>query len=133
MIGVNDLLESGIPQSTVINQNGIFFYPYGRSDLGRTPTYSQFDALLQHQFRLPHGTRLTLGVNAINVFDQDTVVREVTNPYRDQFNLDDTTFFGGFDPSALATAQQLRPDPRFGLAIGYQARRSVRLQMKFLF
>jgi hypothetical protein len=133
MVGANYLLESGIPKSTLMAQKGINFYPYGRGDLGRTPAYSQLDALLQHQFRLARGTKLTLGVNAINVFDQETVIRYATSPYRDQFNLADTVFFGGFDPVAVATAQRFRPDARFGLASGYQTRRSVRLQAKFAF
>ena len=42
---------------------------------------------------------MTIGVNAINLFDQKTVtgLRQAT-PYRDGFNVADATFFGGFDP-----------------------------------
>ena len=54
-------------------------------------------------------------------------------PYRDQLNLSDAQFFGGFDPVAVATSLNFRPDPRYGLASGYQARRNLRLQAKISF
>ena len=47
MVGVNALVESGVPQSTIMSQKNINFFPYGRGDLGRTPTFSQVDLLLQ--------------------------------------------------------------------------------------
>jgi hypothetical protein len=116
-----------------MNQKNIGFYPFGRGNLGRTPALQQLDVLLQHQFRLPGSWRLSVGVNAINVFDQMTVTRYATVPYRDQFNLDDTLFFSGFDPVAQAAALRLRPDARFGLASAYQNRRGIRLQGRVSF
>ncbi len=53
--------------------------------------------------------------------------------YRDQFNVADSVFFGGFDPAAVATAQNFRPDARFGLASGFQDPRVIRLQAKVSF
>ena len=116
-----------------MSQKNINFFPYGRGDLGRTPTYSQVDLLVQQEFRLPSNLRVTVGVNAINVFDQKTVTQYNTTPYRDGFNVDDSTFFGGFDPAAVATAQNFRRDARLGMASGYQDFRVIRLQAKFTF
>ncbi len=104
MVGMNAIVESGVPRSTIVSQKNINFFPYGRGDLGRTPTFSQVDLLVQQEFRLPRALRVSIGVNAINVFDQKTVTRFNTTPYRDQFNVSDAAFFGGFDPAAVATA-----------------------------
>ena len=110
MVGVNALVESGMPRSTIMSQKNISFFPYGRGDLGRTPTFSQVDLLLQQEFRLPGSMRVTLGVNAINLFDQKTRDAAISaTPYRDGFNVDDPAFFGGFDPAAVAAAQDFRP------------------------
>ena len=109
------------------------FFPYGRGDLGRAPTFSQLDLMLQQEFRLPGNMRVMFGVNASNVFDQKTKTAFQTTPYRDQFNVADSVFFGGFDPAALATAQNFRPDARYGLASGFQDPRVIRLQAKVSF
>ena len=98
MVGVNALVGSGVPRSTIMSQKNISFFPYGRGDLGRTPTFSQVDLLLQQDFRLPGNMRVTIGLNAINLFDQKTVTGYQATPYRDGFNVADPTFFGGFDP-----------------------------------
>ena len=45
-----------------------------------------------------------------------------------------TQFFAGFDPVAIAAATpSIRPDPRVGLANGYQTRRALTLQAKVTF
>jgi hypothetical protein len=45
----------------------------------------------------------------------------------------DATFFGGFDPVAVATASNFRKDARFGLASGYQDVRVIRFQARVSF
>ena len=90
-----------------MSQKNINFFPYGRGNLGRMPTFSQVDLLMQQELPLPKRMRATIGLNAINVFDQKTVTGYQTTPYRDQFNVSDATFFGGFDPAAVATAAEL--------------------------
>ncbi len=107
MVGVNALVESGVPKSTIMSEKNINFFPYGRGDLGRTPTFSQVDLLVQQEFRLPSNMRVMIGVNAINLFDQKTVTGYQTTPYRDGFNVADAAFFGGFDPVAVAAAPEL--------------------------
>jgi hypothetical protein len=132
-VGVNYLAGTGVPRSTIASQKNINFFPYGRGNLGRTPAFSQFDLLLQHEIRLPGAVRASIGVNAINLFDQKTITSYAGTPYRDQFNLSDAAFFAGFDPAAVASSQNFRPDARFGLANGYQDARVIRLQAKVLF
>ena len=133
-VGMFYLIEVGTPQQTQISEKSIPFYPLGRNNLGRTPMFSQTDLFLQHNFALPGSKRLNLGVNVTNLFDQDTVTRLFTTPYRDSLNISDAAFFAGFDAVAVAKATTaIRPDPRFGLPDQWQNRRTARLQVKFVF
>ena len=133
MVGMNLLAESGIPRSTIASEKNINFFPYGRGDLGRTPTFSQVDLLIQQDVRLRNGMSVSIGLNALNLFDQKTVTTLNGTPYRDQFNVSDAQFFAGFDPAAVAAAQKFRPDARFGKASAYQDARVIRLQTKLMF
>lgn len=132
-IGANYLLESGTPQSTVVDQKGIGFFPYGRGDLERSPVFSRVDLRVQQELRFGR-TRLAAGVDFLNLFDQDAVATVYTRPYRDGFNLDDPAFFAGFDPEAVvaATPGFLR-DARYGQANAFQGRREIRVQVRFTF
>jgi hypothetical protein len=136
-VGVNFLIESGRPVSTVarMHTDGINFFPYGRGNLGRTPTYSQTDLLIQQ--RIPLGSskaQLSVGVNVINLFDQMAVTNYATTPYRDAFNISAQQFFAGFDPAAVAaTTPSIRADPRYRLANNYQTPRSIMAQARVTF
>jgi hypothetical protein len=136
-VGVNQIAQSGIPQSTIIKErtDGLNFYPYGRADLGRTPFYTQTDLLLQQQIPLPgKRVRLMLGANVINLFDQKIVTLNQTTPYRDAFSVPDVQFFAGFDPKAYAASTAgIRVDPRFGMASAFQTRRALTIQSKVTF
>jgi outer membrane receptor protein involved in Fe transport len=135
IIGGYWFAESGTPLQTQMNQKNVPFFPFGRGDLGRTPTLTQTNLLVQHQFQLGPRT-LSLGLNIDNLFDQMTVTRRATTPYRDSFNVSDAAFFSGtFDPSALATASPTtyRPNATFNLPDQYQNRREMRLQLRFTF
>jgi hypothetical protein len=69
-----------------------------------------------------------------NLFDQDTATNVFVNPYRDNFNIPDAQFFGGFDPEAIvASTPGFRRDARYRMANAYQDRRSIRLQARFSF
>ena len=132
-VGVNALVGSGVPRSTIMSQKNINFFPYGRGDLGRMPTFSQVDLLIQQELPLPKQMRATIGLNVFNLFDQKTVTGYQATPYRDQFNVSDATFFGGFDPAAVATAANFRKDARFGMANGFQDFRVIRFQARVSF
>jgi outer membrane receptor for ferrienterochelin and colicin len=133
-IGTNFLAESGVPLSTVANQNNIGFFPYGRGDVGRSPAFTQTDLFVQQEVRLTGHARVSIGVNVSNLFDQDTATAYIVTPYRDGLNVADEQFFAGFDPEAVVAARpSFRRDARYGLASGFQERRSIRLQAKFSF
>ena len=137
LVGVNQIAESGIPQSTIIKErtDGLNFFPYGRGDLGRTPFYTQTDLLAQQRIPLP-GSRvhLVVGANVINLFDQKRITLKQTTPYRDAFSVPDVQFFAGFDPVAYAASTPgIRVDPRFGQASQFQPRRAITMQAKITF
>ena len=81
--------------------------------------------------------RINVGLNIDNLFDQDTVTRIFTSPYRDRFNVTDQVFFSGtFDPVATRRRprrRQYRPDPRFLQPDQYQSRRQLRLNVQWSF
>jgi hypothetical protein len=134
-IGVYWLAESGTPLQTEMREKGIPFFPFGRGDLGRTPALTRTDVLLQHDVKIGRHS-FNIGLNVENLFDQDTVTRIFQLRYRDSFNVSDQVFFSGtFDPVAMASAapNTFRPDPRFGLADQWMARREMRLQVKYSF
>jgi outer membrane receptor protein involved in Fe transport len=136
VVGVYWLAESGTPLQTQMNQKNVPFFPFGRGDLGRTPTLTQTNLLVQHQFELWGGRTLSVGLNIDNLFDQDTVTRRATTPYRDSFNVSDAAFFSGtFDPTALATASPTtyRPNATFNLPDQFQDRRQMRLELRYAF
>lgn len=134
VVGTNVLAESGVPLSTVANEKGMTFFPSGRGDLGRSPTFSQVDLFAQQDFRLKGSSQVSLGVNITNVFDQDTPSAYTVTPYRDNFNIPDQQFFSGWNPEAVVAATPtFRRDARYRMASGYQDRRSIRLQAKFSF
>jgi hypothetical protein len=132
-VGLNYVLESGTPLNTQINEKSVFFFPFGRGDLGRTPTYSRTDLAVQHDVRF-WGTRVNVGVNITNLFDQDTVMNRIVTPYRDALNLSNEAFFAGFDfATAVANTAGIRPDARFGLANTFLERREIRFSAKLTF
>jgi hypothetical protein len=134
-LGLYWIAQSGTPQQTQMSEKGIPFFPFGRGDLGRTPTYTQTDVLLQHAFRFG-GQRITVGLNILNLFDQDIVTRNFATRYRDGFNVTDQAFFSGtFDPLAIAAATpaSYRPDPRFLQPDQWQTRRQLRVNAGFSF
>ena len=135
-VGLYWLAESGTPMQTEMREKGIPFYPFGRNDLGRTAMMTRTDLYVQHDFRVWGTHRINVGVNIENLFDQDTVTRLFTIPYRDTFNVTDQTFFSGtFDPVALQASAPgtYRPDARFLQADQWQQRREMRVQVRYKF
>jgi hypothetical protein len=133
-IGAYWLAQTGTPEQTQMSEKGIPFFPFGRGDLGRTPTFTQTDLLIQHNFAFG-SQRVNIGLNILNLFDSDTVTRNFTTRYRDGFNVSDQQFFAGFDPVTIASATpaSYRPDARFLQPDQYQSRRTMRLNLNFLF
>jgi outer membrane receptor protein involved in Fe transport len=136
LLGLYWLAESGTPLQTSVNQKNVPFFLFGRGDLGRTPTMTQTNLLVQHDFNVWGGHKINIGLNIENLFDQATVTRRATSPYRDSFNVSDEVFFSGtFDPTAMAAAAPgtYRPNATFNLPDQYQLRREMRLQLRYSF
>ena len=140
-IGANYFIETGTPQQSTFTMKSVPVFDQGRGNLGRTPTLSQTDLFVYHDFKLPQGMRLQLNANVLNLFDQSTVTRLFTTRYRDALPVGDLQFFAGVDTAALVqqlnsdsiTTNNIRPDARFGQPDQYQGARAIRLQAKILF
>ena len=131
---------SGTPLQTEMSEYGIPFYPFGRGNLGRTPTFSATDIYLAQEIKLGRA-RLEVNFNVLNLFDQKIVTSRDMTPYQSGFNISDADFFKGFDANSLAKTLALVDDPAHNFDGGYgmagatafQGRRSMRLGVKLYF
>jgi outer membrane receptor protein involved in Fe transport len=132
-LGYNQTLESGVPNSTEMTvAPGLPFFPYGRNDLGRYGARTQADIFVAHAFKIGGRNELQVGVNVLNLFDEDAEGYRWNRVTQDDIALTPQEFFQGFDPAAEAAATGA-PDPRFNQPLEYQAPRSVRLSVKLRF
>ncbi len=133
-LGVNQYMGSGTPVSRELNvAPGLPFYPDGRGSEGRTPTLTQTDLYLAHQFEFDkYG--LELSMNVLNLFDEDTplVVWNVQTTAED-LPLSEEEFFAGFEADQVIADNDVQLDPRFGLNEVFQAPREIRFGVKFIF
>jgi Carboxypeptidase regulatory-like domain/TonB-dependent Receptor Plug Domain len=141
-IGVNQYMGSGTPVSTQMLFHGSFFFPYGRGDLGRTPTLTQTDLYLAHRFNFGGRFGFEVSANVLNIWDEDTVTSyyQQSNTGDVSTRVTDAAFFQGFDARNLqngfvtgTTTRLLAPDPQFNQASQFQAPREVRLGLRFIF
>ncbi len=133
-VGANQFIGSGTPISTEYDgPAGNPFFPFGRGDLGRTPTLTQTDLYLAHPFTLGDRYEIELSVNVLNLFDEDTVRKIYNEATLQALPLTDEQFFQGFDPNQVVADNNIPIDPRFGLASIYQAEREVRVSARFRF
>jgi outer membrane receptor protein involved in Fe transport len=148
ILGANWFIESGTPQSTVFRFSGFPTYPNGRGDLGRTPWLSQLDLNVAQEFRLVGRSRIQVGLNVDNVFDQDTwtnyflTTTAGPSPYRDSLTVANPpalSLYGAnitpYDLNARIAAYTgtMRVNPFFSTPDRFQARREMRLQAKITF
>ena len=144
-VGLDESIEAGSPLQSQLSWRGFPVYFAGRNDLGRTPTLSQLNLVVQHDVRLSRAHKVNVNVNVTNVFDQKNTININNTPFRDSFNVpglssdaSNAYFFNGFDPAALAaqiraSGGTMRPNPLFNLPSVYQNRREVRLGIKYSF
>ena len=130
-LGVNWFIGSGAPFSTEMHQKGFPFFPFGRGDLGRAPTYSQLDVYVQQEFRVGRSSRLQVSLNVLNLLDEDTATFMWTTSFLDTLALPTPVFFAGFDPATVSAG--LRPNPGYRQLTGFQEPRRLRLAVKYLF
>ena len=135
-VGLNQRVASGIPISEEFQTVGGYpFFPNGRGNLGRTPTFSQSDLTLTQD--IPFGGQaFQFQVTVLNLFDQDTVTRLDNDRYAGTSTLPVNTneFFNtNWDYEALLAANPASIDPKYRLANQFQAPREIRLAVKFNF
>jgi hypothetical protein len=106
IVGLNWYARSGALFSKGISYQGYGSVWYdGRGSMGRTPVEQATDLYLQHDIKLGGTRRVNLNVNISNLFDNDVATAIYTTQYRDTFLLTPVeSFFAGFDPVAIATA-----------------------------
>ncbi len=133
-VGINQRVASGVPITTeyTVSPN-LPFHPYGRGDLGRTPTFYQTDVQFSHEFRFGDRYAVELSLNVRNLFDQDVMTNYWEDFLLEDIPMTNEEFFAGFDPEALIAANNVARDPRAGLPDDYQNRRETRFGVKFLF
>ncbi len=142
-LGVNASWRSGTPTSEEIYYTGVPYFANGRNNMGRTDDLTQTDLLITQPFSLGRYT-LEANLNILNLFDEDTVNRIGNNHYIEDIcedvladTCDNTVdfFFANapFDSNAIMEAGGAQVRSSFGRPLGFQAPRSVRFGVKFIF
>ena len=136
-MGVAQYVASGLPVTREIGiypPNTLPVQYLGRGSDGRTPTYSQTDLSLQHQFKM--GSRgLQLSLNVLNLFNQDTAISKAsTYQYTGGVTPDEAAFYAGRQTLAsLITSQNVVLNPAFLMNDRFQDPIQARVGVKFLF
>jgi hypothetical protein len=83
-LGFSQFIYQGTPISTVVNIETIGLtddvsdfapsFVNGRGDLGRTPVFTQTDAVITHRVRLTEGVSLRFQFNVLNLFNEANVL-----------------------------------------------------------
>lgn len=132
--GVDQRIASGTPVSTEYTVSpGLPFFPYGRGDMGRTPTFTQTDLFLAHDFNIGDRYGVQVNFSIFNLFDEDTPIDIYYRGNLSDLPLNEEEFFAGFDPEQVIDSNGIARDPRYGLAEQFQARRSMRFGIRFSF
>ena len=143
-LSISQFISSGTPiSSTVTYLVPVFFN--GRGDLGRSPRYTQTDALIAHTVTLTERAKVRFDANITNLLNQGIVTNYVA-PLNRNGNLPITTqdFFKGFDPYKYVNPNGINPatgrvypspnlNPIYKLPNAYQGNREIRLGVHFMF
>lgn len=135
-VGVNQAVETGVPVTREAQFIPGHSYPVqylGRGSDGRMPVFSQTDVQLRQDVRLRGSQRLTLLLNVLNLFEQDTPINRFVTQTRAAITVTEAQFYQGIDTPALIASQNILRDPRFLLDSAYQDPRSIRLGVKWSF
>lgn len=139
LFGVGTAWFEGAPISEQVAFAGAEFFPKGRGNLGRLDSWTQTDLYITHPFQI--GTKeLEVGLNVLNLFDEDTV-RQV-----DVFRYDEDLanvipgcdgsqdcFFGNVPFNVDDFFAPEDANPKFLEPVRFQAPREVRLDVTFRF
>ena len=137
-IGLNQYVASGLPVTREIGiypPNTLPVQYLGRGSDGRTPVFSQTDALVAHNFRMGGQRAFQVSLNVINLFNQDTAIsKNSTYQYSGGVRPNEALFYAGQQTLAqLITSQGVVKNPAFLMNNGFQAPIQARLAFKFLF
>lgn len=127
--GLNQYAGSGTPITTRVSRQGVYFFPYGRGDLGRTPTLTQTDLRLAwtRPLAILSASEIEVSATVLNLFDEDTPLAYGENLLRDDLRLTDAELRAGFDLPHLIATQNPARDPRYRQPSQFQAPREVRV------
>ena len=138
-IGLNQYVASGIPKTRemAVTVQGYPMFYEGRGSDGRMPTYSQTDLYIQHEFKVSANQRLSVSVNVLNLFNQDTATNFYATLPASGYYLDvpEYDIYNHTAPNfdTLAQQQGMKQDPRFMKDSGWQLPRAARFGVKFTF
>jgi hypothetical protein len=137
--GVFQFVGSGVPvtREVAVVPAGYFPVMYrGRLSDGRTPTLSQTDIYVQQELQVWRGTRLAVGLSVTNLFDQAAVMSAFPGETEQGYAIDvseDDFFAGRFDVTQSMAAQGISTDARFLMPYAYQAPRTARVMLRWIF
>ena len=137
-MGLNQYVASGLPVTREIGiypPNTLPVQYLGRGSDGRTPVFSQTDALVAHNFRLGGQRAFQVSLNVLNLFNQGIAVsKNITYQYNGGVTPDEAAFYTGRQTLAsLISSQGVVQNPAFLMNNGFQAPIQARLGFKFLF
>ncbi len=138
-LGLNQYVASGLPVSRELGiypGNNLPVQYMGRMSDGRTPTFSQTDLLLQHEFRFMGTRALQVSFNILNLFNQDTAISKHST-YQKVNGVTPTSeeafYLGQLNLADLIAPQGVVVDPRFLMDSAFQAPIQARFGVKFIF
>ena len=131
---VNQQVMSGTPVTEYAILTGHnFFMPEGYGNLGRTPTLSQTDLSLNQEFSFG-AQSVTLMLNVLNLFDQDTVTHYYTIRNIDELDVTAEQLLGGINYEQLLSELPAGAlDPAYRMGDVFQAGRTVRVGVRYTF
>ena len=137
-LGLNQYVASGLPVSREIGiypPNNLPVQYLGRGSDGRTPTFSQTDVLVQHEFKVGGTRAVQVSLNVLNLFNQDTATSKYSTYQKTNgVTPNEVLFYTGAQTlEQLITSQNVIRDPRFLMDNGFQAPMQARFGLKFLF
>jgi hypothetical protein len=80
--GLNQIVYSGLPDSSSVIYLSAPTFPSGRGDMGRTPVLTQTALAVSQVVKTGEHTYLKFDANALNVFNQAAVISRVTQMNR---------------------------------------------------
>ncbi len=159
LIGLTQQWYSGTPLTTYVDVAGAYVFPenrgsyqvmnqdgtFGAVTRRRTEAFSQTDFNFVHDFKVSktnEALKLGFEANILNIFNQKHELNEdqllndsgsIVQRIGDPPVLDYKTFETGYDWKAMAIANELTLNPKYGRTNMWQTGRTMRFKIKFSF